>query len=1150
MAGYKVTRSNEREGKTHKVTGPDGTIKYFGDPNLKNKPNNPEAKSSWYARHAKSLAANPHFRAYARETWADGGIVEDYTEEDDINMAQGGKLKKGDPDTYITEDGKETRRGLWANVHMKREREERKMADGGEVDSVGTSPLKKMEVPESIDPVEMDSGKEYTSIQNAPMQPVQDVDSTGMAVAKAGVPVAAGAIGTAFGGPIGGVAASIVAGYLMNQLADGGLIGSLASFDPILKTQYPQFPTPNTYNDKVKGYAEGDIVDDGGRAKAKSDALAEIDASDISDEDKSKLRSDLEGTNDLPVERIYPVVQKRIADLKAAAPAPTKLETIKAGAANVDRAKTAASAPTSVAKTVDAVKATPTDITARAPADIKKDTKDIAGDLGGSTFPGGADAEGFVNPAGQGRGALGALYTTLVEQATKDEIGRRFGADRVETLYPEYVRQRDMAIAGASDKEKGSEALKAKADNIATNAVGVYNLNLLAGDARTAIEREQAFRTAAPQSAIGSPGVQTLNVPVAGDIAASTLVNASPSGMGMGPANISAPAQPTGDVQLPADFQEMVSNPETRYTQDTFNNLATLSSRPQMVFSTALKDGVDSTAARKMAIDDTIAELTSPKLGAMPGYDQAANLARQGPELTAMREAAQQQAMIQLRQSQIADDEARATTQLRQAQSDLLLQEAVSSEAQRAKLKVDRDRVRKMVMDGVANFDTMVTDVRSRNTLTGLSQVMAFIGTTLGGTVNPYELARTRANDEVNSQIKKLETQDTYLGKLITEGKNFEDAVKETDAFYKQLFGFQLAKASMSLRDEKARLEGLAAANKLIYESAKTQEELVDKQVKTRFEPYKAQAAAALQRTQSIFQYIKEGGDIKKLEADLQDKRAERASKSADRNVRQRELSLAERKFNLELDEYNDPILQGALSGTPVATSELAEFMKRHPTLRQTLSRRVAFDKKGKVAEVAGYSLAKSEQDKKAYDDGAKVLKQAAFQVQELRDVYRAAGGDWNKAIGDAKLRARLDSGVTFLRGLLSDKEFLNTGVPSGQEREDLTAATPSLDSMKREEYTLEQLNTYDRLFSSSAKNLEDAYLFSPNAASKDPSRYTGVPPIEPISRGGTAAAAPAPQSATIKMVNIKDSKTGKVKPFTRTQADAILADPNFSEVP
>ena len=90
--GYKVTRSSERKGKTHKVTGPDGSVKFFGDPNLKNRPNNPEAKKSWYARHKKSLDKNPHFRAYARATWGYGGKMDDYAYGGNMDYAYGGDM--------------------------------------------------------------------------------------------------------------------------------------------------------------------------------------------------------------------------------------------------------------------------------------------------------------------------------------------------------------------------------------------------------------------------------------------------------------------------------------------------------------------------------------------------------------------------------------------------------------------------------------------------------------------------------------------------------------------------------------------------------------------------------------------------------------------------------------------------------------------------------------------------------------------------------------------------------------------------------------------------------------------------------------------------------------------------------------------------
>lgn len=100
--GYIVTRSKDRKGKTHKVTGPDGTVKYFGDSKLGQHPNDPARKKAFYARHAKNLKNNPHFRAFARKTWADGGYMDKYSLGGDMqsggNIAQrlnAGKVSRG-----------------------------------------------------------------------------------------------------------------------------------------------------------------------------------------------------------------------------------------------------------------------------------------------------------------------------------------------------------------------------------------------------------------------------------------------------------------------------------------------------------------------------------------------------------------------------------------------------------------------------------------------------------------------------------------------------------------------------------------------------------------------------------------------------------------------------------------------------------------------------------------------------------------------------------------------------------------------------------------------------------------------------------------------------------------------------------------------
>lgn len=76
--GYTVRRSHDRKGKTHVVIGPDGTKKYFGDPNMGERGKSKHGKEAFYARHAKNLKNNPYFRAYARATWKDGGEIPEY----------------------------------------------------------------------------------------------------------------------------------------------------------------------------------------------------------------------------------------------------------------------------------------------------------------------------------------------------------------------------------------------------------------------------------------------------------------------------------------------------------------------------------------------------------------------------------------------------------------------------------------------------------------------------------------------------------------------------------------------------------------------------------------------------------------------------------------------------------------------------------------------------------------------------------------------------------------------------------------------------------------------------------------------------------------------------------------------------------------
>jgi len=99
--GYVVTRSHDRKGKTHKVTGPDGTVKYFGDSKLGQHPNDPERKKAFYARHKKNLDNNPYFRAFARKTWQNGGQL-DYNSILQQNAADAEKYPSAYHKDFVT----------------------------------------------------------------------------------------------------------------------------------------------------------------------------------------------------------------------------------------------------------------------------------------------------------------------------------------------------------------------------------------------------------------------------------------------------------------------------------------------------------------------------------------------------------------------------------------------------------------------------------------------------------------------------------------------------------------------------------------------------------------------------------------------------------------------------------------------------------------------------------------------------------------------------------------------------------------------------------------------------------------------------------------------------------------------------------------
>jgi biotin synthase len=127
-----------------------------------------------------------------------------------------------------------------------------------------------------------------------------------------------------------------------------------------------------------------------------------------------------------------------------------------------------------------------------------------------------------------------------------------------------------------------------------------------------------------------------------------------------------------------------------------------------------------------------------------------------------------------------------------------------------AGLAKQRDDLRNAVYNSAINLDKTFSDIKAKQSFSFMQHALAFLGTSMGGNVNPYAIAKGKVNEEMNTQLQMLDRKQTLLGTLIKEGDSMEDAYAKTQARLKLLFGFQMQKAAGGLRDERAKLAALA----------------------------------------------------------------------------------------------------------------------------------------------------------------------------------------------------------------------------------------------------------------------------------------------------------------------------------------------------
>ena len=745
---YKVTRTSEREGKTHKVEGPDGSIKYFGDPDLKNKPNNPGAKANFYSRHAESLKNNPHFRAYARETWADGGMVEPTPE--DMRLRDLFISRKSKIATSSDEGGGGGGSGLGLFEILK-----------------GTN-LLGLGLPKDID---------------------KEIEGKGI---KSDVSL---------------------------NVADGGLIGSLAALNPMLKQQYDAFPQIGVYTDSAHQQVptrrptalaeggdveldvggadstaqdEGDPTADGIRkrkpiandpeASARAETALrlreEINAlQDLNDADKTILRDKIVGlgaTQGIKADEVKATYQTELTKIRQTtqpAPLPQPIK------------KEAPAAPAAPQKVV-------------LPMTLEGGTGDLAVQE--------------RKPIDRRRQELESeLFKTL-----GGDIGdKSITAERRKNA--STIAGRLMAVEDATSKlvdpsERVAQIMGTQPLQEATNALS----------APAVPEGDAAPTQAASAPITGTPVVTPAAAPI---------------------------AQP---APAPKAFADLTPAEQDSAIKDNANY--------KTVLATAQASGFTPDVAQSIAYSDTRRALENEIVGPVTpkSIDEAA---RSRPLMADYASAVR--------------DEAKYRTQI--AELDNLQTEltaGVNDAMQKTQIEQGLDLQKRLALNGamVEELKTSaVNDLMTAKLKRGVppfSALLGLIGAGLGSGGSVADFVRVRAKEELDTQLSIYDKKRTMIGDLVAQGDNMVDAYKKTEAALKLTYATSIERELPSIRDARAKAKALAEVAKIRAEALKDLNKVVIDRNKADFDIVRTNLTRANASIKPGIEYIKIMADLSKAE--------------------------------------------------------------------------------------------------------------------------------------------------------------------------------------------------------------------------------------------------------------------------------------------
>lgn len=673
-------------------------------------------------------------------------------------------------------------------------------ADGGEVQIEDTSAPLRVNKQVNIEP-------DMAAPQMAPEGP--SLLETG---AKTALPMAAGAVGTAFGGPIGGIAASALTSMILPYLfADGGMVGSFASLTDAIAAKEKVSPFPEPTNEtarnnmtpsvpvaKPQAFADGDIVQNPGltpvpelppvaepppeAAKRKplegdteregrlvelEKVLREVDVDkELGEGAKAHLRDQAYADS---AKRGLPASALRANYLSRKEGAATKMKAAPAA----DAPNEADKAPTSDAKTSTDTTATQAPAAPVAPAVAPTTGNDLRNKSVGST-----DSLGS-----------GPLAVLKKEVDFQEEVGDK--------AYAQYQKTRAQVLEDLGGVNTSPQTPEDYAKN--------RELFTAADDIARAAARQYAalFAPAAKEEADKSK-VAPAPAPTTGEVAAAADTTTPVA------AGATTPTAGTPDVEKKA------ASVGTEGAAPVGEKVA-----EGYLYNTAIKAGMKPEAAKAFATEFT------PRLETLKEnevVDQANKLI-----LTDERAKEAIKAAGDLRKASVAKLGADLAIQQKSKALDdaaAILQGNLALDIQRrlSTAQVQADRLRREILD-----DTRAANKYLKGSSAGgISSLLGIIGAGLGSTQSYQDWYGKRVQEELKTQYDLMGKKQTLMGLYLDQTKNLDDAYKLTEASIKRVLAAQTQAQLGSLMDERARQEAIMAAKKLELDATKAESEVIN----------------------------------------------------------------------------------------------------------------------------------------------------------------------------------------------------------------------------------------------------------------------------------------------------------------------------------